>query len=238
MRRHEVAKSPRRKILLLAAMAVLAAACRSEPPPGDRLERITLGPRTARRPVGEAQHLTAIGHYRSGATRNLTQHVEYRSSDPTVAAVANAKGDRSRVEALAPGTAVISAVDPKTGVGSHADGGDATLIVLGALERITLAPAAMTRRVGQSQRLTATGHYAGGATRNLTQRVVYRSSDPTVAVAANVEGDKSRVDIVGAGSAAISALDVASGISSAASSGDASVVAVAAKPSPAPPGKE
>lgn len=224
-----------RTLLSLAAVLVLAsAACRSSGPPEDaRLERLTLAPREARRPVGEVQHLTATGHYAGGVTRNLTQRVEYRSSDPRVAAVANVQGDRSRVEARAPGTAVISATDPKTGIGSQASGGDATITVLGPLERITLAPATMSRRVGQTQRLTATGHYAGGTTRNLTQRVEYRSSDPAVAAVPNAEGDRSRVEMMGAGNATISAVDPATGISSATTGGDATFVVVAPKPSPA-----
>ncbi|MCC6849419.1 MAG: Ig-like domain-containing protein [Deltaproteobacteria bacterium] len=222
-----------RSVLALAAAAALAAgACRSGPPGAERLERITIGPREARRPVGEAQRFTATGHYGGGATRNLTQRVRWESSDPRVAAAVNAKGDRSRIEALAPGTAVITATDPRTGVSSHASGG-ATITVLGALERITLAPAALGRRVGQTQRLTATGHYAGGATRNLTQRVVYRSSDPAVAAAPNDDGDRSRVEIVGVGAATISAIDAETGVSSTTTGGDATIVAVAAKPSPA-----
>jgi uncharacterized protein YjdB len=220
-------------VLVIAATAVVltSAACRSGE---DHLERITLAPREARRSVGEAQHFTATGHYASGATRNLTQRVRYASSDPGVADASNAKGDRSRIAAIAPGTAVVSATDPETGVTSHATDGDATITVLGALERISLAPAAMTRRVGQTQRLTATGHYAGGVTRNLTQRVMYRSSDPAVVVVPNAEGDRSRLEIVGPGRATIAAVDAATGIASTASGGDATVTAVAEKPSPAP----
>lgn len=222
--------------LLTGVFLAATAACRSSGPPEDaRLERLTLAPREIRRPVGEVQHLTATGHYAGGVTRNLTQRVEYRSSDPRVASVANAKGDRSRVEALAPGTAVISATDPKTGVGSGESGGDATISVLGALERLTLAPPTITRRVGQTQRLTATGHYAGATTRNLTQRVEYRSSDPAVAVVPNTEGDRSRVEMVGAGNATISAVDPAMGISSTTTGGDATFLVIAPKASPARP---
>lgn len=216
--------------MLIAAAAVLAmlgasTACRSgSDAESARLERITLTPRTARRAVGEMQRLTATGHYAGGATKNLTQRVEYASSDSAIAGTANAKGDRSRIDLLAPGTVVISATDPKTGVGTHASGGDATLTVLGKLERITLSPSTMTRNVGQTQRLTATGHYAGGTTRNLTQHLTYRSSNPEVVAAPNAEGDRSRLDVVGAGTATISAVDHASGIVSTTGDGDATVV--------------
>ena len=215
---------------LLAALAN-ATACRSgSDAESGRLERITLAPREARRSVGDPQRLTATGHYSGGATKNLTQRVEYSSSDPAIAGTANVKGDRSRIDLLAPGTVVISATDPKTGVSSHATGGDATLVVLGKLERITLSPSAFTRTVGQTQRLTATGHYAGGATRNLTQHVTYRSSNPEVVAAPNAAGDKSRLDVVGTGTATISALDAASGVASTIDGGDVTVTVVPPKP--------
>lgn len=213
-------------VLVLTAV-VVALGCHSRgDEDGKRLERITLAPREARRSIGQVQHLTATGHYAGGESRNLTQHLQYTSSDPMVANAANAKGERSRITAVGAGTAVISATDPKTGVSSHAGGGDATFVVLGALERITLTPSTIKRPVGQVQRLTATGHYAGGATRNLTQHVTYRSSDAAVAAVPNADGDKSRVEVTGVGSATISALDPATGVTSSAG-GDATVSAIA-----------
>jgi uncharacterized protein YjdB len=124
--------------------------------------------------------------------------------------------------------------DPKSGIDSHASGDDATMTVLGKLERVTLTPAAVNRWVGQSQRLTATGHFAGGATRNLTQHVVYTSSDPAVVAAPNVDGDKSRVDALSIGSATISATDPESGISSSTLGGDARISVSAKGSAPLP----
>jgi uncharacterized protein YjdB len=210
-------------------LAMALSSCWSSEPDPTKLERITLAPKEARRSVGQAQHFTATGHYAGGVTRNLTQRVQYTSSDPAIARAANDKGDRSRIDALAAGAVTISAKDPTTGVTSTAGDGDAAFTVLGALERVTLAPATVKRPVGQAQRLTATGHYAGGATRNLTQHVVYRSSDPTVAGATNPDGDKSRIDALAAGSATISAEDPATGITSTGSGGDAVVTVIAGR---------
>ena len=205
--------------------AVLAGlGCHSGADEAKRLESITLAPREVRRSVGQVQHLTATGHYEGGETRNLTQRLQYTSSDPKVANAENAKGARSRITAVGPGTAVISATDPKTGVSSRA-GSDATFVVLGALERLTLTPSAVKRVVGQVQRLTATGHYAGGATRNLTQHVTYQSSDAAVAAAPNADGDKSRIETKSVGTATISAVDPATGITSA-DGGDVSVTVI------------
>lgn len=217
-------------VLAVAAIGTVAALAARKSAPGTvgaRLERVTLTPSSARRAVGQAQHFTATGHYADGTTQNLTQRVTYASSDPAIARAANAKGNRSLIEALAAGTVTISATDPKTGVDSHTSGGDATFTVLGKLERVTLAPSVIRRWVGQSQRLTATGHYAGGATRNLTQHVVYRSSDPTVVAAPNAAADKSRVDALGVGTATISAVDPVSGIDTSTSGGDTTITVTA-----------
>ena len=215
--------------VVLAIVALVS--CKWAPEGGGaRLERVTLAPHEARRPVGHGQHFTVTGHYAGGTTRNLTQRVEYASSDPTIARAANAQGDRSRIDALAAGTVTISATDRTTGVSSHASGDDATFTVLGTLEGIILAPAAITRWVGQSQRLTATGHYAGGVTRNLTQHVVYRSSDLEIVAVPNADGDKSRIDAVGVGTATISAVDPASGITSGTGGGATTVTVTAFGP--------
>jgi hypothetical protein len=56
------------------------------------------------------------------------------------------------------------------------------------------SPTSATRAVGEFQNFTATGHYEGGGTANLTQQVVYVSSDPNVVSAPNTSGNKSHVD--------------------------------------------
>ena len=76
-------------MVLLATFLVAGCEKGSSPETG-RLERITLGPREARRPVGEVQHFTATGHYARGTTRNLTQKLEYASSDPAIRPLVNA----------------------------------------------------------------------------------------------------------------------------------------------------
>jgi uncharacterized protein YjdB len=217
-----------RGLAFCAAAVVAVLGCHSKDAgEGGRLERITLAPREVRRAIGEAQYVTATGHYAGGVTRNLTQRVDYTSSDPAVASAANAKGEGSRIEAVGVGTATISATDPKTGISSHASGGDVVVKVLGALERITLTPSAAKRPVGQSQRLTATGQYGGGVTRNLTQHVTYRSSDERVAAAPNDDGDKSRIEAKSPGTATISAVDPKTGVTSTAGGGDATITIAA-----------
>ncbi len=177
------------------------------------LERITLGPTTATRAVNQGITYTAIGHFGGGTTKNLTQRVDYHSSNLAVATTPNASGNKSKVDTIAPGNVVISATDPITGVSTTTTGDDVNLTVIGALERITLSPVTASKAPGAFQRYTATGHFGGGVTQNLTQDLTYSSSAPAVASAANPVGDRSRVDAVAVGTATISASHPTAGVS-------------------------
>ena len=177
------------------------------------LQSITLSPTQATRAANQVITYTAIGHFGGGTTKNLTQRVNYHSSDDAVALAPNDSGNKSKVTTVAPGTVTISATDPVTGVSTTTTGDDVSLTVIGALERITLTPITSTKSVGSLQRYTAIGHFGGGVTQNLTQDLTYTSSDPTVASAPNVAGDRSRVDALAPGTATISASHPTAGIS-------------------------
>ena len=161
---------------------------------------------------GESKRFTATGYFGGGYTNNLTQTCEWQSSDPAVAVATNPDGDRSRIDAVAPGTAVISCTHLPTGrVGWE------RIYVLGALEQIEitgyLSPHERLRN-GHGASLTAVGIYEGGGRRNLTQAVTWTSRDPEIAVATNEPGNRSRVVGVSAGVARIFATDETTGITS------------------------
>jgi hypothetical protein len=187
------------------------------------LERIVLSPATATRAAGQVITYTATGFFGGGTTKNLTQRVNYHSSDEAVATAPNESGNKSRVTTVAPGQVTISATDPVTGVSTTSTGDDASLTVIGALERITLSPVTSTKSVGGFQRYTATGYFGGGVTQNLTQDLTYSSSNPAIASAPNTEGDKSRVDAVAPGTATISASHPTAGLSTTDTGDDATL---------------
>jgi len=224
------------------------------------LVAIAVLPATAKRPVGAFQNFTCTGTYSDGSTKNLTQRVDYASNDPTVADAPNLAGNKGRVNAVGVGTATISASDAATGVTSHASGGDAAFQVVVAptptathtgvtatptrtptptptatpsLVSMTLGPATVKRPVGQSQVFVTTGTYSDGSTKNLTQKVVYASSNSAVASAPNDLASKSKVLAVAPGTATISATDPATGITTTSSGGDATFT-VTVPPSPSP----
>ena len=167
-------------------------------------------------------NFTALAQFRNGATQNYTQKVTWTSSNDAIATVSNDPGMHGRVTGHRPGSVTLSVSDPVSGLASaKADNG--TLTVLGRLTRITLAPSEASLRVGDQAVFTATGHFDGGTTENVTQKVNYSSSDPAVAVATNTEGNRSLVDAVGDGTAVITATDPDTGITSSTGGGDATL---------------
>src|SRR5262249_3900617 len=145
----------------------------------------------------------------------LTQRVVYTSSDPSVASAPNTPGNRSRVEALRPGTTTIAATDPISGLSTTDSGDDATLHVVATISYVAIqtnapwyGPAIFP---GESHRLTAIGYYPDGSQNNITQRCVWSSSDPGVAATPNADGDRSRVDGVSPGTSWITCTDPITG---------------------------
>ncbi len=92
------------------------------------LVAITLKPLEKNAVVGDLITYTTTGQLSDGNTKNLTQKVTYTSSDPGVAVCPNADGNRSQVQAVGIGVAVISARDPVTGIATEAEGSGALTV--------------------------------------------------------------------------------------------------------------
>jgi len=198
-------------VLLILSFPSIAFAQTPIPTPVGALQSISLAPDEAKNKiisVGEFANFTATGLYANGVSKNLTQLVEYTSSDPTVAEAPNTQGNRGKVNGLKPGIVTIIATDAGTGVSSDdVDGVNGHLTVQGALVSITLKPVDKNAGVGDLIAYTATGQLSDGNTKNLTQKVVYASSDTSVAVCPNAEPNKGQVQAVGVGVATITATD-------------------------------
>lgn len=170
------------------------------------LSRIALDPPAMVRGIGESEELRALGHYPPDHTELLTQELVYTSSDPSVVAVASDGVRRSRLRAVGPGTATITATDPVTGMSTAQTGDDMTLTVVpGVLARIEILPAEVRRPTGGSVEYTAIGHYPDGRTLNVTSQVTWYSRQPGVARAENPQSHRSRIDAVAPGTATIGA---------------------------------
>lgn len=192
------------------------------PTPVGTPRRFVVSPAARTIQDGATTNFTAIAQFVNGATQNYTQKLTWNSSNDAIATVSNDAGMHGRTTGKRPGTVTISVRDPVSGrVSAKAD--SATLTVLGALAGITLSPTTSDVHVGDHVLFTATGHYVGGATQNLTQKVTYASTNSAVAVATNSEGNRSLVNVVGEGEAMISAVDPDTGITSSESGGDATI---------------
>lgn len=183
--------------------------------------------------VGEFANYTATLVYVNQGRRNVTQLVEYESSNAAVAEAPNTQGNRGKVNAVTPGVVTITATHGDTGLSASG-----TLTVQGSLEAITLKPLEKNAQVGDTVTYTATGVLSDGNTKNMTQKVVYASSNTSVAVCPNADGNKSQVQVVGIGTTIISAVDPVTEIESGAEGSGTLTVAVpeatATGPTPAP----
>lgn len=79
------------------------------------LTKLTLVRSTVPIPVGEARRIKARGTFCDGSTRIISQSVLFTSSNPGVLLVSNDPKSYGVLTAIAPGTAVINAVDVSTG---------------------------------------------------------------------------------------------------------------------------
>ena len=123
--------------------------------------------------TGANQEFTATAQLSDGSTKNVTNSVQWSSSDTSIASV-NAGGVATGV---APGTVTITAT-------SRSVHSMATLQVTGAaanLVSLAIFPAASSVPVNTSQQFTAIGTYADGSSSDLSNLVTWSSSSTVTA---------------------------------------------------------
>jgi hypothetical protein len=223
------------------------------------LVSIALSPPSTKKGLGAFQNFVATGTFSDGSTKNFTQQVTYSSSDPTIASAPNDPAHKSRVTAVNVGTAIISAVDPDTDIGTAASGGNATFEVFLAptptptntgktptrtvtpsptptatprLIGLTISPTDVKKAVGQVQNFIVNATYSNGEVKNVTQKVLYISSQPSVAATGTDPNSKSKVLAVAPGVAIISAKDPDTGIATVLAESATFTVTMAPTPTP------
>jgi uncharacterized protein YjdB len=159
------------------------------------LESIAISPANPSISVGQTEAFTATGTYSNNSTQDLTDQVTWASGSTSVATISNASGTQGLAKALAAGGSTITAsLNGITG---------STLLKVTApmLESITVTPSRPDIPLGTSLQLTAMGTYSDQSTQNLTNQVVWSSSQPTFVT---ISGDGTAAGI-GVGSATITA---------------------------------
>jgi uncharacterized protein YjdB len=131
--------------------------------------------------IGTDLQFTATGHYSDSSSQDLTVSVFWNSSSTAVATISNAANSNGLATAVATGTTTISAT--LSGIS-----GNTPLTVLNVtLVSIEVTPANPSVTAGNTLQFTATGHYLGGTTQDLTQttNLTWSSSNPSIATIAN-----------------------------------------------------
>src|SRR5439155_17838 len=200
--------------LFLTALAARSAAAQD-------IVRITVQPTTVELATDEVILRTAQATFSDGSVADMSELVEWKSSNTGVVKVSNTNGTKGKITAKAAGHASISVQDPVSGVTSGQSGGSAAIVVLGRLKSIAVTPPSRRIDVGSTRSMQAIGTFSDGQTRDLTQQVTWTSSDPNVARVSNDPGQRGRVTALAPGTVLIRVLDATTGISSAPSGGDA-----------------
>src|SRR5262249_2361299 len=183
---------------------------------------VTRQPRTGELGTDEVMLLTAQATFSDGSVSDISELVDWKSSNTGVVKVSDTPGTKGKITAKAAGHASISVRDPVSGVTSGQSGGSANIVVLGRLTSIQVTPQTRRIDVGSTRSMQAIGTFSDGQTRDLTQQVTWSSSDPNVARVSNDPGQRGRVTALAPGTAHIA--DASStGITSTGTGGDATV---------------
>jgi phospholipase C len=138
------------------------------------LSSISISPDSVNIPPGGSSQFSATGLFSDGTSSDLTGNVTWTSSLSNVATVSNASGTQGLAISTGVGSTRISAA-----YASLLD--STTLAVQDQLLALSVTPASALLFPGNSQQFTATGMYLSGAQQNLTDQVVWTSSNPAVA---------------------------------------------------------
>lgn len=191
------------------------------------LESIAVEPATSNLAVDATLKYLARGTFSDGSTQDLTEQVTWASSDPGVATISNAAGNRGEARGVSAGTTEISATFGTTV-------GTAQLTVVNVtLDAIEITPANPSIVTGTSTKLEATAVFSDGSRQNVSEAANWTSSDAAVASVSNAFGARGTVTGNSAGSASISASVNGVSGSTTVTVADATLVSIAVTPNPA-----
>ncbi len=138
------------------------------------LNSVTIQPASPAIALGVLQQFTASASFADGTSSDVTTAATWTSSSPTVATISNSQGSQGEATAVSTGTTTINATYASIA-------GSTLLTVTAALTSISVTPASVYVGVGSTTQYTATGTYTDGSTANLTNSVVWSSSDTSIA---------------------------------------------------------
>ena len=145
------------------------------------LSSLVLGPADPVLAVGGTQQLTATGTYTDGSTADVSQWVNWSSSNPEIVSV-NQDG---LAWGVALGTATITAQSGETSQ-SFTVTVDAATPSSPTLTALNVVPTSGRVAAGTTERLTALGSYSDGSQKDLTTSVLWSSASTATATVNNL----------------------------------------------------
>ena len=133
---------------------------------------IAINPSSVNFANGTTQQFTAIGTFSDNTTQNLTNQVIWSSSNPQVLTINQYGLAASGGTGSAQITAALNGISSTTGT---------VQITQSVLSSLTIAPTSATIAKNTSVQFTATATYSDGSTRNVTNSVIWSSSNGAVA---------------------------------------------------------
>ena len=168
------------------------------------LQTIAITPASPGIAVDTALQFTAIGTYSDSSTFDLTSLVDWTSSNNAVATISNTGFTKGVATSVGNGITTIKASITDSYAGDIED--DTTLTVTSAkLTSITVQPTNATISLGTTQQYTAQGNFSDGSAQDLTDQVIWRSSNKINAVISNAAGSKGLLTPLRAGGTTVSA---------------------------------
>jgi len=214
---------------LAAALAAAAASSCAAP----QLPELTLSPDGGSIATGQTVQVTATRKYPGADAEIVTSLLDWSSSNTSVLTVSNDTPTRGLVTGgLAAPVVFVRATDPLSGVERSVAFTVTAAEVTSIL--VTPSPAVVLGR-GQSRPLTATATMSDGSTIDVTQTVLWSSSNLAAVSVVDTGKDKGRITAVSPGRADVTATDPRTkrqGVTSVFVSGPGDVRAITVAPNP------
>jgi plastocyanin len=144
------------------------------------LSSISVTPANPSVPTGQTNQFTATGTFSDNSTQDLTNQVNWTSSNTAVATISTAAGSQGLATAVATGTTTISATD-----GGITGSTVMTVVTPAVLQSIAITPANPSIPIGEVQPFRAIGTYSDNSTKDLTTQVHWVSASTAVASISN-----------------------------------------------------
>src|ERR1700691_1606591 len=149
------------------------------------LRSISVSPAKPLLPVAAAQQLTATGTFSDGSSQDVSLLVHWTSSAAAVATVANTVQSEGLANALAQGSAIVTASYLPS-----VSGKTVLTVDKAALVSIAIAPANSTVAAGTAFQFSATGTFSDKSTHDLTQSATWSSANPSTLLVSNDPGSQ------------------------------------------------